>query len=213
MNDFVFLIIIILVGVLAFALTIYVINLVRKSKDGGMPAAPQKSKSGKLPDDEHKGADGVVRLLRRYAALHEYKVVAPVQLAGVHGTTDLDAVLVGWFGVLGVKCLGYGGEVYGSRDETEWVQVMNGARRSFQNPMARAQQSARVVRDALFAAGLKNVPVETVVVFTGKSTQLSLPRSTGHYTEKSFSAYLKTSRFEEDKKVEIAPVTAALGQP
>lgn len=207
MNDTVFVILLVLAGVLAFALTIYVINLVRKGRGA---AAPQKEKKpGKLPDDEHKGADGVVRQLRRYAALHEYKVVAPVQVTGVHGTTDLDAVLVGWFGVLGVKCLGYGGEVYGSLDQADWVQTLNGARRSFKNPMTRAQQSGLVLRDALFAAGLKSVPVETVVVFTNKGAQLALPRSTGHYTEKSFSAYLKTSRFEEDKKVEVEPVAAA----
>ena len=103
MNDIVFIILLVLAGVLAFALTIYVINLVRKGRGG---SAPQKEKKpGNLPDDEHKGAEAVVRQLRRYAALHEYKVVAPVAVTGVHGTTDLDAVLVGWFGVLGVKCL------------------------------------------------------------------------------------------------------------
>ena len=97
MNDIVFIILLVLAGVLAFALTIYVINLVRKGRGG---SAPQKEKKpGNLPDDEHKGAEAVVRQLRRYAALHEYKVVAPVAVTGVHGTTDLDAVLVGWFGV------------------------------------------------------------------------------------------------------------------
>lgn len=210
MNDIVFIILLVLAGVLAFALTIYVINLVRKGRGG---SAPQKEKKpGDLPDDEHKGAEAVVRQLRRYAALHEYKVVAPVALTGVHGTTDLDAVLVGWFGVLGVKCLGYGGEVYGSPDEAEWVQTVNGTRRKFKNPIARAKQSGLVLRDALFAAGLKSVPVETVVVFTGKRVQLALPRSTGHYTEKSFSAYLKSSRFEEDKKIQVEPVAAAFVQ-
>ena len=120
--------------------------------------------------------------------------------------------MVGWFGVLGVKCLGYGGEVYGSPDEAEWVQTVNGARRKFKNPIARSKQSGLVLRDALFAAGLKSVPVETVVVFTGKRVQLALPRSTGHYTEKSFSAYLKSSRFEEDKKIQVEPVAAAFVQ-
>src|SRR5699024_681166 len=125
---------------------------------------------------------------------------------------DLDLLLVGWFGVLGVKCLGYGGEVYGSLDEPEWTQVLPQGRRTFENPMTRAGKSARAVRDALFAAKLKNVPVETVVVFTNPSASLNLPRSTGHYTEKTFLAYLKGPHFREDKKVEVEPVAAALRQ-
>ena len=49
MNDIVFIILLVLAGVLAFALTIYVINLVRKGRGG---SAPQKEKKpGNLPDD------------------------------------------------------------------------------------------------------------------------------------------------------------------
>lgn len=212
-SEVILIVVVVLVGAVALALTVYLLKLLRKNREGGLDHPSAKAeKVGKLPDDEHKNAEGVVRQLRRYAALHEYKVVAPVALNSVHGQADLDALLVGWFGVLGVKCLGYGGDVYGSREDEQWVQVINGNRRSFQNPLTRAQQSARVVRDVLFGAKLKNVPVETLVVFTGKSTQLKLPRSCGHYTEKTFAAYLKSSRFEEDKKVEVAPVAAALEQ-
>ena len=48
------------------------------------------------------------------------------------------------------------------------------------------------------------------MVFTGKKTQLALPRSCGHYTIEQFSTYLKSVHFEEDKKVEVEPVAAAL---
>ncbi len=170
----------------------------------------EKKSISELPNDEHKGRDAILRQLRRFAAVNEFKVLEPVALTGVHGTTDLDAILVGWFGVLGVKCLGYGGTVYGNAEEEDWVQEMNGRRRTFKNPMTRSQQSNRVIRDVLFSTGLKSIPVETVVVFTGKSTELALPRSTGHYTEKTFGAYLKSTHFEEDKKVEIEPIVKLL---
>lgn len=189
----------------AIALPAY---LMRKAK--GVESDKKVKTKSKLPDDEHKGREAVVRQLARYAASHEYKVVEPISLTGVHGTTDLDAVLVGWFGILGVKCLGYSGDIYGSLDEQDWVQSLNGTRRSFQNPMTRAQQSSRVIRDVLFEAGMKNIPVESIVVFTGKSSQLMLPRSTGHYTEKTFSNYLKSIHFEEDKNVQVEPVAALL---
>lgn len=167
---------------------------------------------GELPEDEHENRQAVLRSLRRYAAANDFEVVEPLAISSQKGITDLDAVLVGWFGVLGVKCLGYGGTVYGSAEEDQWVQEINGQRRIFANPLNRAQESARILRDTLFAAKIKQVPVETVVVFTGKNTQLALPRSTGHYTVEHFNTYLHSAHFEQDKKVEVAPVAQALRQ-
>lgn len=207
MQNPIVLIVLLIVSVIALiAAAVISIRVLRKAHGVESDKQAQHPAAGKMPNDEHKGREAVIRQLNRYASLHDYKVVSPITLTGTHGTTDLDAVLIGWFGILGVKCLGYGGDIYGSLDEESWVQTMANARRSFQNPMTRAQQSTRVIRDVLFEAKLKNIPVETVVVFTGKSTQLMLPRSTGHYTEKSFSAYLKTMHFEEDRKVEIEPI-------
>lgn len=211
-SDIIFIIAMVAVGLLAFAVSMYMVHLMRGKQEKSAPARAGQAPAA-LPDDEHKGADGVVRALRRYAAVQDYTVIAPVDLTGTKDAADLDAVLVGWFGVLGVKCLGYGGTVYGSPDEAQWVQVLNGARRSFENPMQKAQKSARAVRDVLFSAKLKSVPVETVVVFTNKGAQLNLPRSTGHYTEKTFAAYLKSDRFSEDKHIEVEPVAAALTGP
>ena len=194
---------ILLVGTIV--LTIYTMR-----KLNGKDMKKEIKQGSPLPDDEHKGREAVVRQLVRYAAANEYKVVEPIALTGTHGTTDLDAVLVGWFGILGVKCLGYGGDVYGSRDEADWVQSYGGSRRSFQNPLTRAEASGRVIRDVLFEAGMKNIPVETAVIFTGKNTQLMLPRSTGHYTLQSFAAYLKSGHFTEDKNVQVEPVAQLL---
>lgn len=188
--------------VVIFGVAVYLLSPTRKSEKPG--------KTGPLPDDEHENAEAVLRQLRRYAATNEFRVVEPVHIENSKASADLDALLVGWFGVLGVKCLGYGGTIYGQASDAEWVQEINGQRRVFANPLKRAEQSARAVRQALFEAKIKNVPVETVVVFTGKKTQLALPRSCGHYTIEQFSAYLKSVHFEEDKKVEVEPVAAAL---
>lgn len=192
----------VVVVVVIFGVAVYLLSPARKTE--------KKAKTAPIPDDEHENAEAVLRQLRRYAATNEFRVVEPVQIGNEKISADLDALLVGWFGVLGVKCLGYGGTIYGQASDAEWVQEMNGQRRVFANPLKRAEQSARAVRQALFEAKIKNVPVETVVVFTGKKTQLALPRSCGHYTIEQFSTYLKSVHFEEDKKVEVEPVAAAL---
>lgn len=212
LNVLIFIIIVVAAGLLAFAVTMYIVALFRQKDQAMADGKPDPKKKGEMPDDEHKGAEAIVRAVRRFAASDDYAVIAPVNVQGSKDAADLDLLLVGWFGVLGVKCLGYGGEVYGSLDEPEWTQVLPQGRRTFENPMTRAGKSARAVRDALFAAKLKNVPVETVVVFTNPSASLNLPRSTGHYTEKTFLAYLKGPHFREDKKVEVEPVAAALRQ-
>ena len=183
-----------------------VIGIVVLRRSEGITSKKKTKVVDKMPDDEHKGRDSIIHMLSRYASMHEYQVVHPANLTGVHGTTDLDVLLVGWFGILGVKCLGYGGSIYGDPNDEQWVQELQGKRRTFQNPMTRAQKSGLVIRDVLFKAGMKRIPVETVVVFTNKSAQLMLPRSTGHYTEKTFAAYLKTLHFEEDKDVQVEPV-------
>ena len=192
----------ILLVVAVFGVAVYLLSPARKNQ--------KAAKSGPLPDDEHENAEAVLRQLRRYASANEFQVVEPVQIENAKASADLDALLVGWFGVLGVKCLGYGGTIYGQASDAQWIQDVNGQRRVFDNPLKKAEQSARAVRQALFEAKIKNVPVETLVVFTGKKTQLALPRSCGHYTVDQFSNYLKSVRFEEDKKVEVEPVAAAL---
>ena len=192
----------VVVVIAIFGVAVYLLSPARKTE--------KAAKAGPIPDDEHENAEAVLRQLRRYAATNEFRVVEPVRIENSKASADLDALLVGWFGVLGVKCLGYGGTIYGQSSDAEWVQEMNGQRRMFANPLKRAEQSARAVRQALFEAKIKNVPVETVVVFTGKKTQLALPRSGGHYTIEQFSTYLKSVHFEEDKKVEVEPVAAAL---
>lgn len=212
LNVLIFFIIVVGAGLLAFAVTMYIIGLFRQKEQGISGGAPASGKKGEMPDDEHKGAEQLVRAVRRFAASDDYVVIAPVNVQGSKDAADLDLVLVGWFGVLGVKCLGWGGEVYGSLDQDEWTQVLPQGRRTFPNPMTRAGKSARSVRDALFAARMKNVPVETVVVFTNPAASLNLPRSTGHYTEKTFLAYLKGPHFREDKKVDVEAVAAALRQ-
>ncbi|HJA25010.1 MAG TPA: NERD domain-containing protein [Candidatus Fournierella merdigallinarum] len=206
LSDIFFMGIVVCVGLLAFALTVFLANLIRGNQ-------PEKAKAASFDkEDEHKGAAALLRAVRRRAAAESWAVIAPVELSGSRDAADLDALVIGWFGVLGIKCIGWGGTIYGSAAEAEWTQVLGGARRSFENPIVRAGKSERAVRDVLFAARMKNVPVETVVVFTNAAAELCLPASTGHYTEKSFLAYLKSSRFEEDKKVDTAAVAALLGK-
>ncbi|MEG1744385.1 MAG: hypothetical protein RR215_02255, partial [Ruthenibacterium sp.] len=77
----------------------------------------QKDKSGKA---EHSGnlsataaAAKPLAAAKRFALLQQYQLIAPAHLAKNGKFADLDFILVGVFGLLCVKCVGLGGELYG----------------------------------------------------------------------------------------------------
>ena len=148
-------------------------------------------------------AAGPLGVAKRYAMLQQYRLLAPAQLAKDGRFADFDFILVGAFGLLCVRCIGLGGEIYGGADDENWLQVTAAERLPFANPIKKAAQDTRLVRDALFTAKLKSVPVESAVVFTNKKATLALPRTTGHYTAKDFSSLLNKDRFLADKGVDM----------
>lgn len=153
---------------------------------------------------------GPLAAAKRMAHLNGYQVIAPAKLAKDGRFADLDFIIVGCFGLLCVKCIGRGGDIYGSAGDAMWLQVRGGERISFANPLREAEADTRVVRDTLFAAKLKNTPVETVCVFTNPHAALALPRSTGHYTVKEFRALLGKDRLQQDRHVEIDAAAQAV---
>lgn len=157
------------------------------------------------------GVAKAVAMAQRFARGNDYKVIAPATLMRAGNTARLDALVVGSFGVLGVKALGYSGEVYGSAGEDTWVQVApDGKRNPFKNPLTEAAADVRVIRDALFSAKQKLVPVEVVCVFTDTTASIAVPRSTGHYTMRTFKELLGKEKYREDKGVNIALAQEAL---
>lgn len=155
-------------------------------------------------------AGSALAATKRFAAMQHFEVIAPAHLAKNGKFADLDFILVGCFGLLCVKCVGLGGEIYGSASDAKWLQVTGGERIPFDNPIQQAAADTRLVRDALFTAKMKNVNVETVCVFTNRKAQLSLPRSTGHYTLKDYRALLGKDRLRAEKNVDIAKAAAAV---
>lgn len=147
---------------------------------------------------------------RRFAALHQYEVIEASRIEANGKSADIDFAVVGCFGVLCVKCVGLCGTIYGGADEDEWARVKNDARETFANPIRECAAVTRVVRDVLFAAKRKNVPVETVCVFTNPKAELVLPRGTGHLTAQEFRSMLGRGKYLYDKGVDEKAVAELL---
>lgn len=166
--------------VIAAAVAVYFFFV--KSRDEGTET-PRKAKNL----DGAKRSAKALSAARRFAALHQYQ-----------------------FGLLCVKCVGLGGQIYGNPGDPMWLQVDAEKRISFENPMRAAEADTRLVRDTLFTANLRGIQVETVCVFTNKKATLALPRGTGHYTLKDFKALLGKSKYEQDKGVDIPQTVDAV---
>ena len=189
--------------VIAAAVAVYFFFV--KSRDEGTET-PRKAKNL----DGAKKSAKALSAARRFAALHQYQVIAPAQIAKDGKFADLDFIIVGWFGLLCVKCVGLGGQIYGNPGDPMWLQEDAEKRISFENPMRAAEADTRLVRDTLFTANLRGIQVETVCVFTNKKATLALPRGTGHYTLKDFKALLGKSKYEQDKGVDIPQTVDAV---
>ena len=158
-----------------------------------------------------KDASGrAMQRLKSFASANGYELIRPGRIAQGTGVTDFDAIVVGTFGVLAVRSMGYEGQVYGNAKDTLWTQATKNGKVTFKNPLLQAEAEARMLREGLFAAKLKNVPVETLCVFPNNATELAVPRSTPVYRLKEFSALLKKDHFTEDRKVDIDKVAKAL---
>lgn len=153
----------------------------------------------------------VVNPARSFARSNSFRFIAPAKIKGNAAEINLDAVIVGYFGVLGVISLGYNGAVYGSDNDDDWLQVgEDETREYFESPVLEASAGVRAIRDALFAAKLKKVPVEVVYVFADPKVQLAVPRSLNVLKVKNFKALLKKDKYLEDTGLDLDAVENAL---
>ena len=171
---------------------------------------PEKEPSGTSLDttpigtDRTAGADKLRKKAEGWARSHDGKVIGPVELEwnGLHAHYEF--IVVGWFGALGVNCLGYIGTIYGTVEEEEWTQEKNGERSSFPNPLPINQNAARVLRGVLMDNGLRNLTNDVVTVYTGFDVKLAIPRRVAYHTSDSFIAMLRRSdRFNADKGADV----------
>lgn len=191
-----------LVGViLIIAIAAGVFYFLSKSQaDDSAPAAKHAK--------EDSGVDQTLRGLSRYAASHGFQILKPAKITSGERTAELDAVIVTYCGVIGVRCLGYNGEIFSNSGESEWLWVTAEGRRRIADPIAQCAADARVLRDLLIREPkLKNVPVECLAVFTDKDVRLSVPKSMPVLRRKELMAQLEQNRYLEDKGIDANRIT------
>lgn len=169
-----------------------------------------KSNTGPRRAKADANTAAAVKLLKSFAARSQSRVLGPVTLKKGDKTAQLDGVLVGYFGVLGLKTFGYNGQVYGTPKDAHWLWVSANKRENFDNPIEECALAARIMREALMNAGVRNPDCEATYVFTAPKLELCIPRSVGAMTLKELKSYLRKEKFHADKGYDLDVLCKAL---
>ena len=107
-----------------------------------------------------------------------------------HGTTQIDHILVSPFGVFVVETKHYKGWIYGSADQSSWIQVVYKSKYKFQNPLRQTYRHKKVLSKYL---GVEESTIQPVISFVGDvKFKTELP---SNVLRSGLSSYIK--QFEE----------------
>ncbi len=172
----------------------------------------------RLDRRSHTTVKSVTRLLRKNTALREWKVLTDVRLSDEKGGGFADQAVVGPFGVLLVRDLHRQGGYYGDKDTGEWIlsdaeeDKPGKYRVRIPNPLLECQGAADVLRRRFIGQGLGKTAIHILVVTTQAKAQVYIPGGDPRIlTKKQLGSLLQTSRFTEDRGVDVERVAKALG--
>lgn len=197
-----------LVVVIALCIVVAVVyfRVVTKENSGKQHAGAVNA----APDDNHpteeKGANAAfLRKLRGAVARRGLTMLQPDP-----AKTPFAALILGPYGVTAVYAVDYNGTIYGS-DEDTWVQMQDGVRRTFENPLHTAEAARRILRETINSGKFRPFMIDCRVVMTSRKAELAIPRNIPCYTPKTFAAYVTDSNeMGADRKVDEEKVKAFL---
>lgn len=159
------------------------------------------------------GIDGEKRVaakLRKFAGIRSFKVINDLYLPLYDKTTQIDHVLIGFFGLIVIETKNVGGEVYGEPKKKDWLHIMGKERHTMYNPLMQNQTHIDCIRHLLGKENIYNVNIESLVVFTNRKVALCIPRKLPIITIKRLPKYLRQERFSKDNNLNVDAVYNAL---
>lgn len=113
------------------------------------------------------GENAVARRLKRLPT-EEYKVINDLMLPTQYGTTQIDHVVVSRYGVFVIETKNYRGNIYGSKDASEWKQYTRYDVYSMINPIRQNDLHVKCVDKYLQNLGI-NSKLISIIVFTHRA--------------------------------------------
>jgi len=94
----------------------------------------------------------------------EYAVMNDVILSTDTGTTQIDHVVVSFYGIFVIETKNYKGWIYGNEDSEQWTQNIFGKKSSFMNPLHQNYAHVKAIKAHL--SPYPNLPIISIVAFS-----------------------------------------------
>lgn len=154
-----------------------------------------------------KGEKKVAKKLYSFSSIRGFKVINDIYFPLYDKTTQVDHVLIGFFGILVIETKNLSGEVYGDPKKQDWLHIMGGKNREkkhkLYNPLLQNQTHIDCIRHILGKENIYNIQMESLVVFANTKLQLFIPKKLPIITINKLSKYLRHDRFQKDNNIDV----------
>lgn len=181
--------------ILVLAAVVLVMFLGRRNKGGAAnkQGALDQGRSGKTQRNGNPSdVQQIVAQVIRFAGRHKMRLVCPGYIMYDEKVSRAVLLLIGPFGVMSLRCYGYGGWVGPAQSGYEWQQDMNECRKTIPNPLHQMEEDVQIARSALQAGGFGDVPVIGAAVFTQPHVQLNVPAGCRVFDRKGLKAWMES---------------------
>ena len=132
---------------------------------------------------------GLVSTLLIFVRRNKLGMVYPGTVEHAGRLANLVTLLVTREEVIGVNCFGFGGTI--TEHKGKWSQHMNGADQDIPDPVQGNRDQAAIVRAAMDANGMADVPLRVVAVFTSRTVALETDHEDEIFDTHGLLAHLK----------------------
>ena len=136
-----------------------------------------------------------------FARRNKIGIVFPGTVEYGNEVAPLLALLVTKSEVIGVSSFGYGGTITEGKGDGDWTQHMNGQDKKIGSPTVMNRKQYRICRQAMDAAGMKDISLRIAGVFTNRHVTLDVAEDLGLRTKERFLEELKMQLAEEEEQI------------
>ena len=152
----------------------------------------------------------MISSLASYARRNQFFFLSPGTVMSQGETATLAVILITPCACVGINCFGYGGTIQCERNDTDWMQTLNGEKIALPSPAKKNAAQRRILRQALESCGYGNIPVYVLGAFTNAKARLKHRTGDGFYQKKELLEHLDSDRYHADGGIRPNEVGKAL---
>ena len=212
---------IMIIGVIAFLAMMIFPNLIRRKRIQKTIFEKQKKGEEIRPEDfkgkqklffTHNAQSSEIEeflvKLKTFAFKYNMKIVFPGNFRYQGEVSPTTLILVGPFGLLLIRCYGFGGHIYTEDDGKRWLQNMNETVKEITDPIRSMKEEKALMHRALENTEFKDTVVYTASVFTRQNIILSVPDGCRVFDRNGLIDWLESDGdFEKDNHVPVRKLT------